>query len=213
MNNLVERNESPSKAINKIVWIARTIRDNIEAFEILQTRQKPTIALCMGEAGLISRVLAKKFGAFLTFASLRDEVATAPGQVTIARHEATVSLGCDRPANQSLRRGRLPGRSIRCRRRSTTPRSTRPATTASICRCSFNRNTKLQGVHGKLPARSKPLDLSGLSITIPHKENALRYLKEKGAEIEPLAERIGAVNTIVISASMPLKWHAAAAGT
>ena len=32
------------------------------------------------------------------------------------------------------------------------------------------------------------LDLSGLSITIPHKENALRYLKEKGAEVEELAE-------------------------
>jgi shikimate dehydrogenase len=44
----------------------------------------------------------------------------------------------------------------------------------------------------------QPLDLSGLSITIPHKENALRYLKEKSTQIEPLAERIGAVNTIVI---------------
>jgi 3-dehydroquinate dehydratase/shikimate dehydrogenase len=43
-----------------------------------------------------------------------------------------------------------------------------------------------------------PLDLSGLSVTIPHKENALRYLKEKGAEVEPLAEQIGAVNTIII---------------
>ena len=31
------------------------------------------------------------------------------------------------------------------------------------------------------------LDLSGLSVTLPHKENALRYLKEKGAEVEPLA--------------------------
>jgi shikimate dehydrogenase len=44
----------------------------------------------------------------------------------------------------------------------------------------------------------KGLDLSGLSITIPHKENALRYLKEKQAEIEPLADQIGAVNTIAI---------------
>jgi 3-dehydroquinate dehydratase/shikimate dehydrogenase len=41
------------------------------------------------------------------------------------------------------------------------------------------------------------LDLSGLSITIPHKENALRYLKEKGVAIDPLAEQIGAINTIV----------------
>ena len=36
-----------------------------------------------------------------------------------------------------------------------------------------------------------------MSITIPHKENALRYLRWKGAEIEELAARIGAVNTIV----------------
>jgi len=42
------------------------------------------------------------------------------------------------------------------------------------------------------------LHLSGLSITLPHKENALRYLQEKHAEVEDLAVRIGAVNTIVI---------------
>jgi len=44
----------------------------------------------------------------------------------------------------------------------------------------------------------RPLHLSGLSITIPHKENALRYLKEKNATIDPLAQSIGALNTIVI---------------
>jgi 3-dehydroquinate dehydratase/shikimate dehydrogenase len=38
----------------------------------------------MGEGGLISRVLAKKFGAFLTFAALDDAGGTAPGQVSVA---------------------------------------------------------------------------------------------------------------------------------
>src|SRR4029079_3943496 len=84
LNNIVADLSERRNSVAKIVWTARTVRDNIEAFEILQTRQKPTIALCMGEAGLISRVLAKKCGAFLTFASLRDQSATAPGQVTIA---------------------------------------------------------------------------------------------------------------------------------
>jgi 3-dehydroquinate dehydratase/shikimate dehydrogenase len=37
----------------------------------------------MGEFGLMSRVLAPKFNGFLTFASLRDQAATAPGQPTI----------------------------------------------------------------------------------------------------------------------------------
>jgi shikimate dehydrogenase len=42
------------------------------------------------------------------------------------------------------------------------------------------------------------LDLCGLSVTLPHKENALNYLVEKEARIEPLATSIGAVNTITI---------------
>jgi 3-dehydroquinate dehydratase / shikimate dehydrogenase len=45
------------------------------------------------------------------------------------------------------------------------------------------------------------LDLSGLSVTIPHKEYALKYLREKGAAVDPLAASIGAVNTIVIDRS------------
>jgi 3-dehydroquinate dehydratase / shikimate dehydrogenase len=43
------------------------------------------------------------------------------------------------------------------------------------------------------------LGLRGLSVTIPHKENALRFLRDSGAEIEELAQRIGAVNTIAIN--------------
>ena len=205
-NILSELNANPSE-IAKIVWLGRSVRDNLEAFEILQTRQKPTIALCMGEAGLISRVLAKKFGAFLTFASLRDESATAPGQVTIhdmkrlyrwdALNEKTKVFGvvaC--PVKHSM--------------------------SPAIHNAAFDA-TGFDGVY--LPMLVQPeyeafkafmesfiafeaLDLAGLSITIPHKENALRYLKEKGAQVEPLAERIGAVNTIIINRSgtgLPLR--------
>src|SRR5205814_6729022 len=47
----------------------------------------------------------------------------------------------------------------------------------------------------------EPLDLSGLSIPIPHKENALRYLQEKGAEMEALAQRIGAIKRVRVDGS------------
>jgi 3-dehydroquinate dehydratase/shikimate dehydrogenase len=73
----------PACAVVKVAYRARSIRDNLELFDILSERQKPTIALGMGEFGLMSRVLAPKFGGLLTFASLRDESATAPGQPTI----------------------------------------------------------------------------------------------------------------------------------
>lgn len=76
-------------SIHKIVFRARSVRDNLELFEILRERDRPTIALGMGEDGLMSRVLAPKFGAFLTFASIEAGGETAPGQPTISELRET----------------------------------------------------------------------------------------------------------------------------
>jgi 3-dehydroquinate dehydratase/shikimate dehydrogenase len=196
-NIIEEMNEAPSD-VNKIAWLARTVRDNLDAFELLQHRQKPTIALCMGEAGLISRVLAKKFGAFLTFASLRDESATAPGQVTIHDMKRLYRWDAVGPATKVYGVVASP-----------VAHSMSPA----VHNAAFD-HTGHDGVY--VPLLVNPgyesfkafmesfmpfegLDLSGLSVTLPHKENALKYLREKGAEVEDLALRIGAVNTILIS--------------
>lgn len=75
----------PAAAVLKVAYRARSLRDNLELFDLLTENAggKPMIALGMGEFGLLSRVLAPKFGGFLTFASLRPETATAPGQPTI----------------------------------------------------------------------------------------------------------------------------------
>jgi 3-dehydroquinate dehydratase/shikimate dehydrogenase len=195
-NLIGELNESSSD-VNKIVWTARSIRDNIEAFEILQTRQKPTIAICMGEAGLISRVLAKKFGAFLTFASLTNDSGTAPGQVSIHDMKRLYRWDAIGPNTRVYGVVACP-----------VAHSMSPA----IHNASLDE-TGEDGVY--LPmlvqpgyesfkafmeefTRYKPLHLGGLSVTLPHKENALTYLQEQGAEIEPLAIEIGAVNTIII---------------
>ena len=67
----------------KIVWRARSIRDNLEVFELLQSRQRPMIAMCMGEYGFMSRILAPKFGGFATYASIDSMEITAPGQPTL----------------------------------------------------------------------------------------------------------------------------------
>lgn len=190
--------------IAKIVWTARNIRDNLEAFEILRHRAKPTVALCMGEHGLISRILAKKFGAFLTFASLTKESGTAPGQVTIG--EMKKLYRCDAIGPRTNVYGVVA---------SPVMHSMSPA----IHNAAFEA-VGHDGVYLPLLVNEgyesfkafmesflwfEPLDLSGLSVTLPHKENALRYLKEKGAEIEELAREIGAVNTIVIDRAGGLK--------
>jgi 3-dehydroquinate dehydratase/shikimate dehydrogenase len=197
MHNLLVELNAAEGSIVKIVWSARTIRDNLEVFELLQAKQKPTIALCMGNAGLLSRVLAKKFGAFLTFASLSASEETAPGQVTIQDMKRLYRWDAVGPAT------RVYGVVAHPVRHSMSP---------AIHNAGFDA-IRFDGVY--LPMLVEPsyesfkafmeifvsfqgLDFSGLSITIPHKENALRYLKEKGAQIEPLADQIGAVNTIAI---------------
>jgi 3-dehydroquinate dehydratase / shikimate dehydrogenase len=199
LNNVLAEMAQSSADVSKIVWTARSIRDNLEAFEILQsaTIAKPAIALCMGEAGLISRVLAKKFGAFLTFASLRKMEVTAPGQVSINEMKRLYRWDALRATTKVYG---VVGSPI--------GHSMSPA----IHNAAFDQ-TEYDGIYLPLLVNEgyesfkafmesflafAPLDLSGLSVTIPHKENALRYLRERGAEIDPLAVSIGAVNTIVV---------------
>jgi 3-dehydroquinate dehydratase/shikimate dehydrogenase len=74
----------PACSVVKVAFRARSLRDNLELFDLTRGAPKPTIALGMGPFGLMSRVLAPKFGGFLTFASLRAAAATAPGQPTVA---------------------------------------------------------------------------------------------------------------------------------
>jgi 3-dehydroquinate dehydratase / shikimate dehydrogenase len=202
LHNLILDMSAMPARVNKIAWTARTIRDNLEAFELLQTRHKPTIALCMGEAGLISRILAKKFGAFLTFASLSSESATAPGQVSIHDMKRLYRWDAINP------RTKVYGVVARPVMHSMSP---------AIHNAGFD-DVGHDGVYLPLLVEDSyesfkafmesflhfpGIDLAGLSITIPHKENALRYLKEKGAQVEDLADRIGAVNTIVIGPATP----------
>jgi 3-dehydroquinate dehydratase / shikimate dehydrogenase len=195
--NIVEKlNQSPAEII-KIVWTAGTIRENLEALEVQRHSPKRAIAFCMGEAGLISRVLAKKFGAFLTFASLDYESATAPGQVTIAEMKSLYRWDAIKPSTKVF---------------GVVAHPVRHSMSPAIHNAAFTE-VGFDGIY--LPMLVEPdydsfksfidgfqnfdgMNLSGLSVTIPHKENALRYLKETGSEIEDLGERIGAINTISI---------------
>jgi 3-dehydroquinate dehydratase/shikimate dehydrogenase len=155
------------------------------------------IALSMGEAGIITRVLAKKLGALLTFAALDTGRESAPGQPTLGdlrdlyRWDAIQPdtpvygvIGC--PVGHSM--------------------------SPAIHNAAF-ADVGHGGVY--LPLRVEPsyeafaefldgclsrpwLHLHGLSVTIPHKENLLRYVQEHGGEIDPLTRRIGVANTLVI---------------
>ena len=198
-NLIQELNASPALVV-KIAWMARSIRENIEAFEIVRSRQKPTIALCMGEAGLLSRVLAKKFGAFLTYAALRSSDVTAPGQPTIEQMKRLYrwdAIDADTHVYGVV------GAPIA---HSLSPAVHNAAFEAARINAVYLPMLVQPGYESFKAFMEeflafKPLHLRGLSVTIPHKENALRYLIERGATVDPLAREVGAVNTIRIDES------------
>jgi 3-dehydroquinate dehydratase/shikimate dehydrogenase len=51
----------------------------------------------------------------------------------------------------------------------------------------------------------KWLNFRGFSITFPHKESALNFVRLHGWRVEPLAQKIGAANTLVVSKDDTLK--------
>jgi 3-dehydroquinate dehydratase type I len=69
--------------IVKIATSAELLEDNLRILNLIGWAQRgghPIIALCMGEKGTVSRVMAPLFGSYLSFASLDEGQESAPGQ-------------------------------------------------------------------------------------------------------------------------------------
>jgi 3-dehydroquinate dehydratase/shikimate dehydrogenase len=186
-------------AIPKLVYTANHINDCFEAFDLLYQTGGERIIFCMGEAGLISRILAKKLGNFLTFASIDEQSATAPGQLTIEQLKKSCRY-YDIKANTELF-GVIAD---------PVGHSLSPAIhNACFAERGMNKlylPLLVQGGQGKFdeflnnifPRRW--LNFKGFSVTIPHKQNALSYVRARRGFIEPLAGKIGAVNTLIVGA-------------
>lgn len=69
--------------VSKIVTFAKTFHDNNTIFSLYQSESKgKLIAFCMGDLGIISRILCVSLGSPLTYASLEDDP-IAQGQISI----------------------------------------------------------------------------------------------------------------------------------
>ncbi|MCP5003059.1 MAG: shikimate dehydrogenase [Planctomycetes bacterium] len=171
--------------IVKIVTYADDITDNIRIFKLLKSAHIPLISFCMGEAGHISRILTKKFGGFLTFASLCEGKESAPGQLTF--QELTDTYHYKKTDRETKVYG-VVGNPV--------SHSMSPA----IHNFSFMEKG-LNSVYvplkvvdiGSFIREFKEINFQGFSITIPHKETILPFLDD----IDCTAEEIGAINTVV----------------
>ena len=197
MRRVAAMQDDPLASIVKLAWMARSIRDNLEAFDLLSTRTKPLIALLMGEFGLMSRVLAPKFGGFLTFASDAEGSGTAPGQPSIRELRDLYRFGSIGPATRVFGVIGWP-----------VAHSKSP----SFHNARFAEHG-YDGVYLPLPVPGEwehfkasigalvdheRLDFAGASVTIPHKEHLVRFVRERGGEVDADAAWLGAANTLVV---------------
>jgi 3-dehydroquinate dehydratase/shikimate dehydrogenase len=200
--NLLQHVESmtvePACSVIKLAWRARSLRDNLEALDLLAERRKPMIALCLGPFGLMSRVLAPKLGGFLVYAADRPGAGTAPGQPTVG--ELRHRYGFDRIG---------PGTSVYGVIGWPVEHSLSPA----VHNAGFE-STGHDGVYLPLPvpaeyehfkatvgmlADHERLDFRGASVTVPHKQNLLTFVGERSGGVDEHARQIGAANTLSVA--------------
>ena len=185
------------QAIAKTAYHANHINDCFAAFDVIKKYGNKAIAICMGQAGVISRVITKKLDAFLTFASIEDTAATASGQITVEKMKKQYRF--DSINNETEFFG-LIGDPVE---HSIGPVVHNACFGAEKLNCVYlpmlvtGGQAQFNEFLDNVTARAW-LDMRGFSVTIPHKVNALQYAKTKGEYIEPLAAKIGAVNILTV---------------
>lgn len=173
--------------IVKIATMANTVDDTLRMMDLARNAKIPTIAICMGDLGTATRILAGRFGAPFTYATFSTDRKLAPGQLSWHVMQDLYHYDSLAPSTKLFGVVADP-----------VAHSLSPI----IHNAAF--------AHQELDARYLPfrvpvedleqfvkacpgLGIRGLSVTIPHKEAALDLM----TRAETAATGIGAINTIV----------------
>jgi 3-dehydroquinate dehydratase / shikimate dehydrogenase len=171
----------------KIVTTARKPSDNVRVLAVAKALPKHRlIVLAMGELGFPTRVLSPVFGGVYTYAAPMYAEGTAAGQVSsrFLRHlyrveKLSKSARIYGVIADPVRHSISPAVHNRAFQSKRVDAVYLPFLVSPACLRDFF------SLAAKLP-------LSGFSVTIPHKQKIIRYLDV----VDPLARRIGAVNTV-----------------
>jgi 3-dehydroquinate dehydratase / shikimate dehydrogenase len=167
----------------KIAAEARTARDSTRLLGTIG-RRRDMVVVPMGEAGLPGRVLALGTGSALAYASVNE--ATAPGQLSVGEMRQLYY------ADRINRRTRIYGAIGDPIAHSLSPVMHNAAFAA--CRVNAILLPFLVRDLGDFLEARATLGIAGFAVTLPHKQAIIRHL----AGCDPLAARIGAVNTVVV---------------
>jgi 3-dehydroquinate dehydratase / shikimate dehydrogenase len=174
----------------KVVTTATNLYDNVTMMKFLQAHsgKHEMVGLCMGEQGIISRVLGVRAGSVFTFGAAAEGEETAPGQVTLSDLRDTYRIETVEASTQVYGVAGDP-----------VSQSLSPI----MMNAAFRRetvNAVFLALHAKnlkdLLACANDIPIRGMSITMPYKEAIVEALSNS----DPLTRQIGACNTVVRSA-------------
>jgi 3-dehydroquinate dehydratase/shikimate dehydrogenase len=184
---VLRRMEKVGADVYKLVATARKPSDNLRVLSLAKSNPKtPLVMLSMGEVGQPSRVISPAFGGMFTYAAPNAAEGTASGQISARslRHIYRI--------DKFTKNAKIYGVIADPVRHSISPqihnRAFQHKRIDSVYLPFLVQPTQLKDfflLADKLP-------ISGFSVTIPHKQRIIRYLDY----VDPLARRIGAVNTV-----------------
>jgi 3-dehydroquinate dehydratase / shikimate dehydrogenase len=181
----------------KVVTTARKPSDSHRVLALARGNPKtPTIVLAMGETGFATRVLSPAFGGLYTYAAPNTAQGTASGQVCARQLRSIYRIG------KFTKDARIYGVIADPVRHSISPAVHNRAFQARRADAVYLPFLVQAGRLKDFMLLADRLPLAGFSVTIPHKQKILRYLDQ----VDPLARRIGAVNTVWRKAG---KWRGA----
>jgi 3-dehydroquinate dehydratase / shikimate dehydrogenase len=171
----------------KVVSTATTLADNVTMIKFLAREgdRHSMVSMCMGEQGIISRVLGVRAGSVFTFASAGAGQETAPGQVSAQELRSVYRI---EQVDVATRVYGVVGDPI--------AQSLSPA----IMNAAFRREN-VNAVYLTLHAKTlkdlltciREIPIHGISVTMPYKEAILAHLDNSDSH----TVKIGACNTVV----------------
>ena len=186
LTHLHRRLASMDADVVKIAAMANHPTDNLRMLEMVHASRSPTVGICMGEIGVPTRVLGGRAGAPFTFATFNEDRALAPGQIGWRQMKEMYRYDSITPATKIYGVVADP-------------------VAHSLSPVVHNAALAAAGIDAVyLPFRVPPeqIDeflsasarwpLTGLSVTLPHKEAVLRH----ASRVDGLVKAIGAANTL-----------------